>query len=34
MAGSERQRQDIGLTAFHQDVIDLRVFFQDIAEWA
>jgi integrase len=23
----------VGLTVFHQDVIDLRVFFEDIAEW-
>ena len=23
----------VGLTVFHQDVVDLRVFFEDIAEW-
>lgn len=31
--GANGTGRTIGLTAFHQDVIDLRVFFEDIAEW-
>lgn len=31
--GANGRGKTIGLTAFHQDVVDLRVFFEDIAEW-
>ncbi len=31
--GANGADKTIGLTAFHQDVVDLRVFFEDIAEW-
>jgi hypothetical protein len=34
LAGSATGRgKTVGLTAFHHDVVDLRVFFEDIAEW-
>jgi len=31
--GPNGSGKTIGLTVFHHDVIDLRVFFEDIAEW-
>lgn len=31
--GANGADKTVGLTVFHQDVIDLRVFFDDIAEW-
>lgn len=31
--GKNRERRSIGLVAFHQDVVDLRCFFEDIAGW-
>jgi integrase len=31
--GNNRERRTIGLVAFHQDVVDLRCFFEDIAGW-
>ncbi len=31
--GANGAAKTVGLTVFHQDVIDLRVFFDDIAEW-
>jgi integrase len=31
--GKNRQRRAIGVVAFHQDVVDLRCFFEDIAGW-
>jgi integrase len=31
--GANGTGRTVGLTVFHQDVIDLRVFFEDIAEW-
>lgn len=31
--GANGAGKTVGLTVFHQDVIDLRVFFEDIAEW-
>ena len=31
--GANGAGKTIGLTAFHHDVVDLRVFFEDIAEW-
>ncbi len=31
--GRNRAHKTVGLTVFHQDVVDLRVFFEDIAEW-
>ena len=31
--GANGANKTVGLTAFHQDVVDLRVFFEDIAEW-
>ena len=31
--GKNRQRRTIGVVAFHQDVVDLRCFFEDIAGW-
>ena len=31
--GRNRQRRTIGLVAFHQDVVDLRCFLEDIAGW-
>ena len=31
--GKNREAKTIGLTVFHQDVVDLRCFFEDIAGW-
>lgn len=31
--GQNGTGKTVGLTVFHQDVVDLRVFFEDIAEW-
>ena len=31
--GKNRERRTIGVVAFHQDVVDLRCFFEDIAGW-
>ena len=31
--GANGNGKTIGLTVFHHDVVDLRVFFEDIAEW-
>jgi integrase len=31
--GPNRRAKTIGLSVFHHDVVDLRVFFEDIAEW-
>lgn len=31
--GANGADRTVGLTVFHQDVVDLRVFFDDIAEW-
>ncbi len=31
--GANGAAKTVGMTVFHQDVIDLRVFFDDIAEW-
>ena len=31
--GANGAGRTVGLTVFHQDVVDLRVFFEDIAEW-
>ena len=31
--GSNGVGKTVGLTVFHHDVVDLRVFFEDIAEW-
>ncbi|MFA5785666.1 MAG: site-specific integrase [Actinomycetota bacterium] len=31
--GANGVGKTVGLTVFHQDVVDLRVFFEDIAEW-
>lgn len=31
--GKNREGRTIGLVAFHQDVVDLRCFFEDIAGW-
>ncbi len=31
--GANGAAKTVGLTVFHQDVIELRVFFDDIAEW-
>jgi integrase len=31
--GANGSGKTIGLTVFHHDVVDLRVFFEDIAEW-
>jgi hypothetical protein len=31
--GKNRQCRTIGVVAFHQDVVDLRCFFEDIAGW-
>ena len=32
--GKNRERRTIGVVAFHQDVVDLRCFFEDIVGWA
>jgi hypothetical protein len=31
--GANGANKTVGLSVFHQDVVDLRVFFDDIAEW-
>ena len=31
--GTNRGRRTIGVVAFHQDIVDLRCFFEDIAGW-
>ena len=31
--GANGSGKNVGLTVFHHDVVDLRVFFEDIAEW-
>lgn len=31
--GANGRGKTVGLTVFHHDVVDLRVFFEDIAEW-
>ncbi len=31
--GANGARKTVGLSVFHHDVVDLRVFFEDIAEW-
>ncbi len=31
--GPNRQDRTVGVTVFHQDVVDLRCFFEDIAGW-
>ena len=31
--GKNRERRTIGVVAFHQDVVDLRCFFEDIVGW-
>jgi integrase len=31
--GKSREHRTIGVVAFHQDVVDLRCFFEDIAGW-
>jgi len=31
--GKNREQRTIGLVAFHQDIVDLRCFFEDIAGW-
>jgi integrase len=31
--GKNREGRTVGLVAFHQDVVDLRCFFEDIAGW-
>ena len=31
--GKNRERRTIGVVVFHQDVVDLRCFFEDIAGW-
>jgi integrase len=32
--GANGRGKTVGLTVFHHDIIDLRVFFEDIAEWS
>ncbi|BBX96100.1 hypothetical protein [Mycobacterium lacus] len=31
--GKNRERRTVGVVVFHQDVVDLRCFFEDIAGW-